>query len=133
MMNRETFRKMKPTAFFINCARGPLVDEDGLYEALHQGWIMGAGIDVTKQEPISSESPLMTLPNLHITPHFAGSSPVSAAASAQRWAENVVRVLSGQFPHGLANPDVLARIAVLRTRGDKRWDGFADLPAGRGF
>jgi D-3-phosphoglycerate dehydrogenase len=133
MMNRDTFKKMKRTAVFINCARGTLVDESGLHEALHQGWIAGAAIDVTEKEPLPSESPLLKLSNLIITPHFAGSSPVSAAASAQRWPENVVRVLTGKYPHGLANPDVLKRIAVMRANGKSRWDGVPELPAGRGF
>ncbi len=133
IMNRETFKKMKRTAIFINCARGTLVDEPGLYEALSQGWIAGAAIDVTEKEPLPSESPLLKLTNLTITPHFAGTSPVSGAASAQRWPENVIRVLTGKYPHGLANPDVLKRIAVLRANGRSRWDGVPDLPAGRGF
>ncbi len=133
IMNRDTFRKMKKTAIFINCARGTLVDEAGLYEALHQGWIAGAAIDVTEKEPLPSESPLLKLPNLTITPHFAGSSPVSGAESAKRWPENIVRALTGKFPHGLANPDVLKRIAVLRANGRSRWDGVPEIPAGRGF
>jgi D-3-phosphoglycerate dehydrogenase len=133
MMDRDRFRKMKKTAVFINCARGPLVDEPALYEALSQGWIAAAAIDVTEKEPLPSESPLLKLPNLIITPHFAGTSPVSGAESGKRWSENVVRVLTGKYPHGLANPDVLKTIAVLRANGRSRWDGVPDLPAGRGF
>jgi D-3-phosphoglycerate dehydrogenase len=133
MMDRDAFRKMKKTAVFINCARGPVVDESALNEALSQGYIAAAGIDVTEKEPLPSESPLLKQPNLTITPHFAGSSPVSAAESAKRWPENVVRVLRGQYPHGLANPDVLKRIAVMRAAGKSRWDGIPELPAGRGF
>ena len=133
MMNAAAFKKMKPAAIFINCARGTLVDEAGLYEALSRGYIAGAGIDVTEKEPLPSESPLLKLSNLTVTPHFAGSSPVSAAASAQRWPENIVRALKGQYPHGLANPDVLKRIAVMRANGRSRWDGVPEVPAGRGF
>lgn len=68
------FKKMKNTAYFINTARGDLVDEDALVWALNSGEIAGAAIDVTKKEPISSDCPLLDAKNLIITPHIAGSS-----------------------------------------------------------
>jgi phosphoglycerate dehydrogenase-like enzyme len=123
MMGREQFQKMKRGAYIVNTARGPLIEPNGLYEALTRGWIAGAGLDVTEPEPIPAESPLLKLDNVVFTPHFAGTSTVASAAGSQRWPDNVVRVLNGQPPHGLANPDVLGRIAVLKSQGHPRWAG----------
>ena len=74
MMSYDQFKLMKKDAFFINTARGGLVDEEALCWALQNGEIAGAAIDVTKQEPISSDNPLLNVPNLLITPHIAGAS-----------------------------------------------------------
>jgi D-3-phosphoglycerate dehydrogenase len=131
--NIESFRKMKPTAVFINCARGPLVDEAGLQQALETGVIYAAGIDVTEIEPLDAESPLLKIPNLTITPHFAGASDVTTAEGSKRWGENAVNVLTGKPLHGLGNPDVVKVIAVKRSQGDKRWDGVPDPVTNRGF
>ncbi|MBM3958617.1 MAG: C-terminal binding protein [SAR202 cluster bacterium] len=123
MFNDAAFAKMKPTAIFINTSRGPVVDEAALASALRSKKIAGAGIDVTEVEPLDAESPLLKTENLLITPHFAGASAVSTAAGAQRWAENVALVLTGKQPHGLANPDVIKKIAVLRSQNSPRWAG----------
>lgn len=74
MMTRTEFDKMKRDAYFINTARGELVDEDALIAALKEGRLAGAALDVTRVEPISSSSPLVNAPNLIVTPHIAGSS-----------------------------------------------------------
>jgi len=131
--NIESFKKMKPTAVFINCARGPLVDEAGLQEALETNVIYAAGIDVTETEPLDAENPLLKLPNLVITPHFAGASDVTSAEGAKRWGENAVNVLTGKALHGIGNPDVVKVIAVKRSQGDTRWDGIPDPVTNRGF
>jgi D-3-phosphoglycerate dehydrogenase len=131
--NIKSFKKMKPTAVFINCARGPIVDEAGLQEALETGAIYAAGIDVTEVEPLDAENPLLKLPNLTITPHFAGASDVTSAEGAKRWGENAVNVLTGKPLHGLGNPDVVKVIAVKRAQGDKRWEGVPDPVTSRGF
>ena len=126
IFNIGAFRKMKPSAVFINCARGPLVDEAGLQEALQTGEIAAAGIDVTEIEPLDAESPLLNIDNLTITPHVAGASDVTAVEGARRWGENAVNILTGKPLHGLANQDVLKRIAVLQAQGPNRWDGIPD-------
>lgn len=72
MMNRETFSKMKPDALFINTSRGALVDEADLIEALQQGRIGGACLDVFEEEPLAADSPLRGLHNVILTPHTAG-------------------------------------------------------------
>jgi D-3-phosphoglycerate dehydrogenase len=126
MFNDAAFARMKPTAIFINTSRGPVVDEAALAAALRARKIAGAGIDVTEVEPLDAESPLLKVDNLLITPHFAGSSAVSSAAGAQRWAENVALVLAGKHPHGLANPEVIKKIAVLRSQKSARWAGVPE-------
>ena len=126
IFNIDAFRKMKPSAIFINCARGPIVDEAGLQEALQTGEIAAAGIDVTEVEPLDAESPLLNIDNLTISPHVAGSSEVSGSEGARRWGENAVNILTGKPLHGLANQAVLKRIAVLRSQGPSRWDNIPD-------
>ena len=121
LIGREQFRKMKPTAYIVNTARGPLVDPDALYEALTQEEIAGAALDVTEPEPLDAESPLLQLDNLVLTPHFAGNSPDTAGEMRRRWGENVALVLQGQPPHGLANPDVVIQIALMKAQGHSRW------------
>jgi D-3-phosphoglycerate dehydrogenase len=86
MMGRAQFAIMKPGAYLINTARGPLVDYDALYEALASGHLAGAGIDCFPEEPPPPNWPLLSLPNVTLTPHIAGSSQ----GSAQRGAEDVV-------------------------------------------
>jgi glycerate dehydrogenase len=71
IVNRELLSIMKPTAFLINTSRGPLIDEQALADALNQGVLAGAGLDVLAVEPPTGESPLMTARNCHITPHIA--------------------------------------------------------------
>lgn len=126
IFNIDAFRKMKPSAVFINCARGPVVDEAGLQEALETGEIVAAGIDVTEIEPLDAESPLFKLDNLTISPHVAGASEVSGVEGSRRWGENAVNILTGRPLHGLGNPEVVKRIAVLRAQGPSRWDGIPD-------
>ena len=86
MMGAAQFAAMKPGAYFINTARGPLVDYDALYTALAAGHLAGAGLDCFPQEPPPPDWPLLRLPNVTLTPHIAGSSQ----GSAQRGAEDVV-------------------------------------------
>ncbi len=133
IFGRETFAKMKPTAVLVNTSRGPVVDESALHEALSTGQLAAAGLDVTEVEPVDAESPLLNLPNLTITPHVAGASPVSGVEGSRRWAENAVRILSGRAPWGLANPDVVKRIAVLREQGRSRWEGVPEFGLSTGF
>ena len=133
IFGREAFAKMKPSAVLVNTSRGPVIDGSALHEALSSGQIAACGLDVTEVEPLDAESPLLTVPNLMITPHVAGASPVSGVEGSRRWAENAVRVLSGRAPWGLANPDVVKRIAVMREHGAARWEGVPDFHLSAGF
>lgn len=103
MMGEEAFRKMKPTAFFINTARGALVDEQALFRALQEGRIAGAGLDVFGNEPEIVGNPLLTLPNVIATPHIGGMTPETMKAQAARTVEIVREILAGKIPTGAVN------------------------------
>jgi phosphoglycerate dehydrogenase-like enzyme len=87
---------MKPTALLINTARGQLVDQKALYDALRTGKIAGAGIDVFEQEPIDARDPLLTLPNVVLSPHTAGTTPEALMNGLNLCAANVVAFLAGR-------------------------------------
>jgi phosphoglycerate dehydrogenase-like enzyme len=87
---------MKPTALLINTARGQLVDQKALYEALRDGKIAGAGLDVFEQEPIDPQDPLLTLPNVVLSPHTAGTTPEALMNGLNLCAANVVAFLAGR-------------------------------------
>jgi len=114
--------KMKRNACLVNTARGPLVDNEALCEGLSRGYIAGAALDVTEPEPIGADNPLTRMDNVILTPHYAGYSDVSRRFGFRAWPENVAFVLEGKPPYGLANPDVIGRIAVIRAQGPSKWD-----------
>jgi phosphoglycerate dehydrogenase-like enzyme len=90
---------MKPTAFFVNTARGQLVDQQALYEALRDSRIAGAGLDVFEQEPIDSHDPLLTLANVVLSPHTAGTTPEALMNGLELCAANVEVFLAGRMPN----------------------------------
>ena len=96
IFDRAAFRSMKQSAVFVNCARGGLHDEGALYEALRDGEIFAAGLDVTDPEPISPTSPLLTLSNCLIVPHIGSATVESREAMALLAAENIVAALAGE-------------------------------------
>ena len=96
MMNAAAVSKMKEGAYFINVARGGLVDEDALEGALSSGRLAGAGIDVVNAEPLSGESPLFRHENVVVTPHMGWYSEESAEELNRKCAEEVVRFLRGE-------------------------------------
>ena len=98
---------MKPEAFLINAARGPLIDEDALYSALQSGTISGAALDVMVDNIPSINHPLFSLENIIVTPHIAFFSQESTLELEQRAAAEVVSVMHGRMPDNLINPDVL--------------------------
>jgi phosphoglycerate dehydrogenase-like enzyme len=95
MFNEAIFRAMKPTAYFINVSRGKLVDTPALIRALKEGWIAGAGLDVTYQEPLPPDDPLWTAGNVVITSHSSGVSEGSTRRVYELFCENVRRYVSG--------------------------------------
>ncbi len=98
---------MKPTSFIINCARGPLVDEEALHDALSNNRIGGAGLDVLVDAHPSPDNKLLKLDNVIITPHVAFFSQEAVLELEERAAGEVVSVLQGKMPDNLVNPDVL--------------------------
>ena len=109
LVDRERLELMKPTAFLVNTARGPIVDQAALTGVLRDGRIAGAGLDVFEQEPPDAEDPLLTLDNVIVTPHalcwtdqlFAGSGAADVRA--------VMAVMGGRAPGGIVNRDVVDR------------------------
>ena len=102
LLNEERFSQMKKTAVIINTARGPIIDEKALAEALEKGVIAGAALDVTEEEPIGKDSPLLKMDNVIITPHSAWYSEEAMVELRQKAAKNIVQVLSGEVsPYAL--------------------------------
>lgn len=106
------FGKMKRTAYLINTARGPVVDEKALIEALRGGQIAGAGLDVFEKEPLEPDNPLMKMDNVILSPHIAGSSPGGWARIRRGAARDAARALQGLRPHSLVNPEVLIKLGM---------------------
>jgi phosphoglycerate dehydrogenase-like enzyme len=107
MIDEAALRSMKRTAYLVNTARGPLVDEAAVARALDQGWIAGAALDVFEVEPLPSDSPLLTLDNVTLTQHVAGVTEESMRAMTAMAVESVARVLRGEPPVSCVNPEVL--------------------------
>lgn len=113
LIGEQTLARMKPRAYLVNTARGPLVDEAALVAALRSGRLAGAGLDVFATEPLPLDSPLRQLdPNqLMITPHIAGVTEQSQVAMASMAVENAARVLRGEAPVSCVNPEALGALA----------------------
>jgi len=101
------FRRMKPGAYFINTARGPMVDYDALYRALSEGRLAGAGLETFAMEPPPPDWPLLKLENVTLSPHIAGASKESAALAADQVASALAVWRAGGRPDHCANPSVL--------------------------
>jgi phosphoglycerate dehydrogenase-like enzyme len=99
MFGRAQFDMLKPTAIFLNTARGGLVDEAALIEALASGRLAGAGLDVFATEPLPADSAIKALPNVVLTPHSAGVTPETVEAGLQLSIDNVWRWLAGSPAH----------------------------------
>jgi phosphoglycerate dehydrogenase-like enzyme len=107
MITRDLIAVMKPCAYFINVARAALVDEKALYEALQNGKIAGAGLDVLGEEPINPESPFPDMKNVVITPHIGGASSDIIARQTQIMVDGLLAYLDGKRPANIFNPEVL--------------------------
>jgi D-3-phosphoglycerate dehydrogenase len=124
LLNAEThhligeafFRRMKPTAILINTSRGPVVDEKALARALQEKRLAGAALDVWEEEPVRADNPLLKMENVIATPHAAYYSSAAVAQIPGRCGEEVARVLTGQRPLHVVNPEVYASGAARRAR-----------------
>jgi glyoxylate reductase len=109
MFDAAAFRKMKRTAVFVNTARGPLVKEKDLHDALKDGVIFAAGLDVTDPEPPRMDNPLLKLPNCVIAPHIASATVATRTAMANIAADNLIAGVDGRkLPHWV-NPESASR------------------------
>jgi D-3-phosphoglycerate dehydrogenase len=121
---------MKPTAYLINCARGGVVDEAALIDALQRGRIAGAGLDVFEQEPVDPANPLLKMDNVSVTNHYASYSEVAWERAQTQLGEEAVRIAIGMWPMSLVNPDV--RHHIRPRREALAWEVLEpELTAGR--
>ena len=109
LIGRRELQQMKSSAILINTARGKIVEEPALVEALTDGWIAGAGLDVLETEPPDPTHPLFTLNNVVITPHTAGYSDRSMKRCWQLSVESVIDLKNGFWPRSVVNSDVKPR------------------------
>ena len=109
MIDEKAFSKMKQTAILVNTARGSIIDEDALYNALKNGDIASAALDVVEMDPIKPDNKLIQLDNITLTPHTAGRSPDTEMRGYRQIAQQVARYLRGNdiHPMHIANKDVL--------------------------
>jgi D-3-phosphoglycerate dehydrogenase / 2-oxoglutarate reductase len=107
MIGKEEFKKMKKSAFFINTSRGQIIDEIALYEALKNGEIRAAALDVFIKEPPSMDNPLFKLENIILSPHNASLTEEAMIKMATHSAQGILDYLNGKIPKYLVNPEVL--------------------------
>src|SRR6266446_7073311 len=114
MINAESIAQMKPGVIFINTSRGKIQDEEALRVALESGKIRAAGIDVFEEEPVSSHTRLLQLDNLIVSPHIAGVTEETTRGTAMQVGAEMLRVLRGEKPHVLGNPDLWPKLGHLK-------------------
>jgi D-3-phosphoglycerate dehydrogenase / 2-oxoglutarate reductase len=123
LVSRAQFAAMKPTAYVINCARGGVVDETALIEALQQHRIAGAGLDVFEKEPVDPANPLLKMDNVSVTNHYASYSEVAWERAQTQLGEEAVRIATGMWPMSLINPNV--RHVVPPRAPARSWEVYA--------
>ena len=112
MIGSREFSLMKPTAYFVNTARGPIVQEDSLIEALREGRIAGAGLDVLEKEPPDSDNPLLSMKNVILAPHSMAWTKEGLDGNSRDACRNLLLIASGRTPPCLANPEIADLSAV---------------------
>ena len=108
------FDAMKDTAVIVNTARGPIIDEPALIEALQSGKIAAAGLDVLEQEPPAPDNPLLNMENVTVTPHVASATTRMRPETRRRVGREVALVLRGKWPMSCVNPTVLPKVTLER-------------------
>lgn len=122
LLNQETyhfigekeFHQMKPSAYFINTSRGPVVDEAALTKALQQKWLAGAGLDVFEKEPVDPDNPLLKMDNVIVTPHSASYSDAAFKRLRISVAQEAARVLTGRWPKNVVNKTVKPKVNLVK-------------------
>jgi len=110
----DAFGKMKTSAIIVNTARGPIIDEQALIDALETGAIAGAGLDVLEQEPPSTENPLLHMENVLVSPHVASATTRMRPETRRRVGREVALVLRNKWPMSCVNPTVLPKVPLER-------------------
>ena len=110
LVDGRALGRMKPTAVLVNTSRGPVVDQQALFEALRDGTIFAAGLDVTDPEPMPADDPLLSLPNCIVVPHIASATHVTRGKMARIAAENILAGLRGELLPACVNPEVYQRV-----------------------
>ena len=110
----DAFDKMKPSSIIINTARGPIIDEQALIDALETGTIAGAGLDVLEQEPPSNDNPLLQMENVLVSPHVASATTRMRPETRRRVGREVALVLRNKWPMSCVNPTVLPKVPLER-------------------
>jgi glyoxylate reductase len=106
IFDQSAFHKMKRTALFINTARGPIHNEDDLLDALKNGVLWGAGLDVTNPEPMRPDHPLLSMENVAVLPHIGSATVETRDKMAKLCAENIIQGLQGEKPSSIVNPEI---------------------------
>lgn len=114
LMSTEQFKSMKKSAILVNTTRGPVVDQEALYDALKSGEIAGAALDVTVPEPMPADHPLLTLGNCLIMPHVASATGDTRLKMAMMCVENVLAGVAGEWPPYCVNQAAIAGNARLK-------------------
>jgi glyoxylate reductase len=109
LINASALARMKSTAVLVNTSRGPVVDQAALYEALRDGVIFGAALDVTDPEPMHADDPLLTLTNCIVVPHIASATHATRGKMARIAADNILAGLRGEPLPACVNPEVYER------------------------
>jgi glyoxylate reductase len=107
ILNAESLARMKSTAVIVNTGRGGLIDQAALIQAVTEGRISAAGLDVTDPEPPSPDDPILHTPGIFVTPHLGSCSYVARGGMTRVTVQNVVAVLKGERPPNCVNPEVL--------------------------
>ena len=114
MLSTKEFAMVKNSACVINCGRGPVIDEAALIQALQDGQIAAAGLDVLEKEPPDPENPLLQMDNVIITPHSASATSRMRVETRRRAAREVALVMRGKWPMSAVNPAVLPKVDLER-------------------
>ena len=109
LIGDEAFKKIEKKPILINTSRGPIIDEKALIQALKEGIISGAGLDVLEKEPPDPQNPLLKMDNVILSPHVSFYSVESISELKRRTAENVSAVLLGKLPKSVVNREVLGK------------------------
>ena len=124
LLNAERIAAMQPTAFLINAARGPIVDQNALYEALRDGRLRGAALDVYEQEPVDPNEPILSLPNVIATPHALCWTDEWAYITGKSAMQSMLAIKEGRVPAYVVNKDVIES-ALFQAKLERYRQSFA--------